>query len=206
MFYECYDINKIEPSLLMNRLRRYTAQMVNVDLNYNECILPYIDNDIIDFIYSLPDSYRADNNLYADMLLKYYPEYFKNIPWNRNNLPIQGKIYRNNKGNINALIEKISKLRFLSPKWKNSIIKRINLNNILYLKTFQTFTKELTCNKNLKLIKKEYINNDSLLKQYVSNEVWQNILEYLSNKNAWKISLILTVEFYLRTLRDKKYI
>ena len=119
----------------MNRVRRYTAQMLNYGNNYNEYLLPFIDNKIIEFVYSIPDKYRAHNHLYADLLLKFYPEYYNDIPWNRYNLPIQGRIYKNNKKNINALMEKIENLNFLSKKRKNSIKKRININNLIYKRT-----------------------------------------------------------------------
>ncbi len=45
--------------------------------------LPFFDNNLIEFIYSLPDEYRFNNALYSRMLLKYFPKYFKKIPWQK---------------------------------------------------------------------------------------------------------------------------
>lgn len=200
-----YNIDKIEPHLFMNRVRRYTAQMLNYGNNYNEYLLPFIDNKIIEFVYSIPDEYRAHNHLYADLLLKFYPEYYNDIPWNKYNLPIQGRIYKNNKKNINALMEKIENLNFLSKKRKNSIKKRININNLIYKHTFHVYDKELSNDLNIKYIKENYINSNSILKNYVSYSSWKDIEKFVEHKNAWKIALILTAEFYLRSF-SKKYL
>ena len=201
-----FDISKLEASLLINRIRRHTTQMINGDAQVNEQILPYIDKDILDFIYSIPDEYRYNNYLYSDMLLKYYPEYFKKIPWNRYNRPIQGKIYKNNKYNLNWVIEKIEKCRWLGKKLKHSILKRINYHTWFNKKTFHVFQTELSKNENIQLIKDKYYNNSSLVKKYVSEQGWKKIGNYIENKYAWKISIFLTVEFYLRYLENKKII
>lgn len=199
-----FNINKIEASLFINRVRRYTAQMLNIELNFNEQILPYIDNDIIDFIYSIPDDYRASNYLYSDMLLKFYPDYFKKIPWNRYNRPIQGKIYKNNRFNINWLMGKIERCSFLSRKWKKSILKRINYHEWFAKKTFHVFQKELIKKENLKEIEEMY--NHSVIKELFSKESWKEIGENITNKNAWKIALFVTAELYFRKLKEKKVI
>ena len=203
---EYCNIEKIEPSLLMNRVRRYTTQMLNHSSNCNEIIMPYIDNDIIDFIYSIPDEYRANNNLYSDMLLKYYNKYFKSLPWNRNNLPIRGKIYLNNKFNINYVIDKINNSKILNKKWKKSILKRINLNNFRYRKTFHIFDIELSKNTNISYIKENYLNANSLLNNYVSPDIFTESQLALENLNTWKIAIFLTIEFYLRNLKNRNYI
>lgn len=197
-----FDIDKIEASLFINRVRRYTAQMLNIELNFNEQIHPYIDNDLIDFIYSIPDTYRANNHLYADMLLKYYPDYFKNIPWNRNDRPIQGKIYKNNKFNINWLIEKVENCSFLSSKWKKSILKRINYHKWFTKRTFHVFQEELTKDKNLSITIDLY--NNSIIKNFISRTSWNEVLDNIKAKDTWKIVLFLTAEFYFRYLNDKK--
>ena len=203
---EYFDIEKIEPSLLMNRVRRYTTQMINHSSNYCEIIMPYIDNDIIDFIYSIPDEYRENNYLYADMLLKYYGKYFKTLPWNRDNLPIRGKIYRNNELNINYVIDKINNSKILNKKWKNSILKRINFNNFRYKKTFHIYNTELSKSKNIDNIKQNYLNKNSLLIDYISPDVFTECELALKNLNTWKIAVFLTIEFYLRNLKSRNYI
>ena len=140
------------------------------------------------------------------MLLKYYPEYFKDIPWNRYNLPIKGRIYKNNKNNINDLLEKIDNSKFLSSKWKKSIKKRLNIYNMFYKRTFHVFQKELSSDKNLEFVKEKYINDNSLLKKYVNNDSWKEIIDFVDKKRSWKIALVLTAEFYLRLLKKRNFL
>jgi asparagine synthase (glutamine-hydrolysing) len=199
---EYFNINKIEPSLFINRVRRYTAQMVNVGLNECEYLLPYVDNEIIDFIYALPDRYRANNHLYADMLLKFYPKYFKKIPWNRNNRPIQGRIYRNNQFNLNWWIEKIGQCSFLSSKHKKSILKRINYNEWFAEKTFHIYEEELLRQENYAKIIDIY--DKAVIKQYFTKNAWVEIGEAIRKKHVWKMALFLTAEFYFRNLIDRR--
>jgi len=48
---------------------------------------PFFDNDVIELVFSLPDEYRADNRLYSAMLQKYFPKYFRDIPWQQTGKP-----------------------------------------------------------------------------------------------------------------------
>lgn len=102
-------------------------------------------------------------------------------------------------------MEKIENLNFLSKKQKNSIKKRININNLIYKRTFHVYDKELSNDLNIKYIKENYINSNSILKNYVSYSSWKDIEKFVEHKNAWKIALILTAEFYLRSF-SKKYL
>lgn len=54
--------------------------------NYIE---PFMDNKIIDFIYSLPDEWRLNRRIYKQMLLKFFPDYFSGIPWQKDCSPIE---------------------------------------------------------------------------------------------------------------------
>ena len=52
---------------------------------------PFFDNDLIEYIYSLPQEWRVNSNIYKAMLLKYFPKFFNNIPWQKTGLPISGE-------------------------------------------------------------------------------------------------------------------
>lgn len=82
-----YDINKAEPNLQMNRVRRFTAMGTVNALIACEQRKPFFDNSCVDFIFSVPDEYRLDNKLYSAMLQKYFPKYFRNIPWQKTGKP-----------------------------------------------------------------------------------------------------------------------
>lgn len=48
---------------------------------------PFFDNDVIELAFSLPDEYRTNNRLYSAMLQKFFPEYFRDIPWQETGKP-----------------------------------------------------------------------------------------------------------------------
>ena len=82
-----YDINKTEPNLYMNRIRRFTAMgTVNI-LIATEQRKPFFDNACVELVFSIPDEYRLNNRLYSAMLQKFFPKYFKNIPWQKTGKP-----------------------------------------------------------------------------------------------------------------------
>ena len=90
--------------------------------------LPFMDNKLIDFVYSLPDEFRYNNKIYFHMLLKYHKELFENIPWQHTELPI----------------DKEYSLKFNFFKYFNKIISKIGIkkqskNYIDYVKYLEEF-------------------------------------------------------------------
>lgn len=82
-----YEIERVEPILQMNRIRRFTAMGTVNGLARVEQRKPFFDNDVVELIYSLPDEYRINNKLYSTMLQKFFPKYFKDIPWQKTGKP-----------------------------------------------------------------------------------------------------------------------
>jgi len=85
-----YDINSCEPHLYMNRVRRFTNMGTVNGLTNIDQRKPFFDNNLIEFIYSIPDEYRKDNKLYSVMLLKFFPTFFKDIPWQKTRKNLDG--------------------------------------------------------------------------------------------------------------------
>jgi asparagine synthase (glutamine-hydrolysing) len=73
---------------IQNRVRRFTYGGLKIDQVFIEHRAPDLDNDLIDYVYSLPDKYRYHSHIYNKMLLKYFPEYFTHIPWQKTGYPI----------------------------------------------------------------------------------------------------------------------
>jgi len=83
-----YNISHQDPYFIDTRVRRFT-NMGLIRYSFNiETRRPFIDNDLIEFLYSLPDRYRYKSKLFKKTLLNYYPEYFENIPWQKTGYPI----------------------------------------------------------------------------------------------------------------------
>jgi len=70
---------------------------------------PFFDNKVIEFLYSIPDEYRENNKLYSAMLLKFFPNFFKDIPWQKT-----GKTIDKNTSNgfASEVIRKIKRIPY----------------------------------------------------------------------------------------------
>ncbi|MBY6800470.1 hypothetical protein EXM98_14155 [Clostridium botulinum] len=55
--------------------------------NYNN-LSAFLDNDFFDYLYSLPEEWRKGHYLYNVMLLKFFPKFYIDIPWERTKLSI----------------------------------------------------------------------------------------------------------------------
>ena len=87
-----YDIEHAEPALYMSRIRRLTNMGSVNSLSHLEHRKPFFDNQLIEFVFSIPDYYRAENKLYAAMLLKFFPKFFSSIPWQNTGLVVGSKL------------------------------------------------------------------------------------------------------------------
>jgi asparagine synthase (glutamine-hydrolysing) len=85
-----YDIEKTEPHLFMNKVRRFTNMGTVNSLDKINQRKPFFDNSLIEFVLSIPDEYRQDNKLYRNMLLKFFPDFFQDIPWQKTRKTISG--------------------------------------------------------------------------------------------------------------------
>lgn len=203
-----YDTPHFEPHIYDNRVRRYTNNGFVLCAPYFEYITPLFSNKIIEFVFSIPDEYRANNNLYSDMLLKYYPEFYENIVWNKNNLPIRGKIYKNDKKNINGNIKRINWFKILPKKYRKRLVKRLIKRSKYgkYNKSFFDYKKALN-DKGVVDKFSYYLNTNTLCKKYVDKDMFQNILTCIQNNQLDKLDFknvykILTMEIYLRELQQ----
>jgi asparagine synthetase B (glutamine-hydrolysing) len=83
-----FDIHHEDPYLINNRGRRATNMGSITGAVATEQRLPFMDNNLIELLYGLPDEYRANSRLYNAALLSLYPRYFEKLPWQKTGLPI----------------------------------------------------------------------------------------------------------------------
>lgn len=76
-----YQFPCVDPVLINNRGMRFIAAGSELLADRLHNLKPFMDNDVLELVYALPDEYRFNSRLYNAMLLKYYPEYFATIPW-----------------------------------------------------------------------------------------------------------------------------
>ncbi|MEW9093561.1 MAG: hypothetical protein AB2417_00645 [Clostridiaceae bacterium] len=89
---EDFDNSSFDYYFLNNsRVRNFTVTgTLLFGMNYND-LIPFFENTLINFVYSLPDEWRLDAKLYKDMLTKFFPKFYMDIPWQRNGVPIKRK-------------------------------------------------------------------------------------------------------------------
>jgi hypothetical protein len=83
-----FDIEKEAPFWIDTRGRRFTN--IGTAWLENEVPVqkPFLDNDLISFVFGVPDEYRQYNRLYSAALLHAFPDFFQHIPWQRTRFPI----------------------------------------------------------------------------------------------------------------------
>ena len=103
-----FNISHQDPYFIDTRARRFTNMGLIASSGRFESRRPFLDNDLIEFLYALPDKYRHESKLYNKVLLYKFPEYYKEIPWQETGYPISTKnsIPRKFIGLIKALLMK----------------------------------------------------------------------------------------------------
>lgn len=78
---EYYNTPHFHPFMIDNTLRKFSFVALNGLFSYFFVNLPFIDNDLLDFIFSIPDVYRKDYKLYLSALKKAFPDFYNEIPY-----------------------------------------------------------------------------------------------------------------------------
>lgn len=83
-----FDIEKVDPYVMYNRGRRMIgmgAEEANKTIPQR---LPFMDVNLMDFAYSLPDDFRVNSKVYDKALLIRYPEFYRTLPNASTGVPI----------------------------------------------------------------------------------------------------------------------
>lgn len=96
---EYESLGRSEYVHLENRVRRLWSAAAQTDEALLHPRRPFSANRMIEFVYSLPDRMRYRGRLYRAMLLRTYPDLYRDIPWAATGVPISwvrgsGRVYR----------------------------------------------------------------------------------------------------------------
>ena len=158
---------------------------------------PFFDNDLIEFVYSLPNEIRSNSYIYQKMLLKFFPATFKSIPWQKTGMPIGAskniarghRLYRGCRFLTNSLLRKIS----LSPMFKD------NTNYVDY-NNWMRNNKELR-----KYIYDTLLSEKSMNRGYFNSDFIKKLIDdHIMGKtnHAQILGLFLTFELFNRMFID----
>lgn len=178
-----YDTPHFEPHLYLNRVRRFTNMgLINVSTNI-EPLIPFFDNEMIEFIFSIPDKYRAGNRLYTDALLKAFPDFYSKIIWQRTGElikpPTENIILKKLKQSIKKIFYKTSNIKSSFHDYDNWMRDNTIANK---LKTILNPEKALYTN----YTPKKY--NELFLKPHLAKR----------RNHSGYISRAITIELYLQ--------
>jgi asparagine synthase (glutamine-hydrolysing) len=199
------DLNKVNSKefidyctswLYKNEEWNYTSFCVLRFRNLFEYSIPFLDNDLVDFMLKIPPKLRLNKYLYKSMLLKKYPELFS-LP-TKNNYGhgidadavsiLLSRIFLYLKRKSNSICNKIMKRNFFLDKNNNYI----DYNNLL--RTNKEYREFINHYIN-KVKNREYFNKD-----YIEN-IWK--LQINGKKNyAMFLGLLVTFELFLEEYVD----
>lgn len=179
-------LTKPDYVFLQNRVRRFTFSGTKIGLVTTEQRKPFYDNNLIEFIYSLPDTFRYKSYIYKKMLLRYFPLFFEKIPWQKTGVPISWSTDKVNR-NLN-------------------LIQNLKSNKTSNYTDYPAWIKQ----KPAKFIFEEILlnNKNALYENFISKEkVLREWQAHINNEKVYSINLCryLTFEIWLQQVYEKKY-
>lgn len=199
---EYFNFNCVDSIFIANRGVRFISAGSDLLENNIHNMKPFMDNDLIEFLYSLPDEYRFNSRIYNAMLLKNYPEYFLDIPWQNT-----GKVIS---------VDWSAKKNSIKSKIKSKII---NNNYLLPIarRIYGLFSK-----KNSYVSYSDWLRSDAFISYlniqfnspisfngktyYSSSYLKEQVEKFISDKSMKpeEIGGYLTMSLYFQMINDKK--
>ncbi|MDY6940113.1 MAG: asparagine synthase-related protein [Cyanobacteriota bacterium] len=189
-----------------NRMRSFTFKDARIGLiNGLESRMPFIDNQLQEFLYALPDSLVKEANLYQKMLLDRFPQFYHNIPWQTTGEPI-------GKPGLTQQFNKLSKkaISKLDRGFKKVGIS-LNLTNrgktIDPNKAFADPASWMRQEPTRTIFEKILNNPNALYLEYLDRaQVLQDWHDHLNGRDlADRLGLTLTLELWLQQVFEKRY-
>jgi asparagine synthase (glutamine-hydrolysing) len=187
-----FNIAKTDPYLFYNRGRRLTGLGLEEAAKTIPQRVPFMDIDLLDFVYTLPDEYREGNKVYHYALMLLYPEFYKGIPHANTGMSINlnpGIIYQGRK--------KIHRLMY-AVKYKLGIATNYtDVHNWIKEPKTAGFVRALLNPKT------------ALYPNFTSSDFSQLYLEpHLAGKEKMLKRLMgaITIEIWLQQILNQKYL
>jgi asparagine synthase (glutamine-hydrolysing) len=188
-----YDIFHVEPNIYMNRVRRFTNMgTVNSLIKINQR-KPFFDNSVIELVFSMPDEYRLGNKIYSAMLLKYFPKFFTDIPWQKTGRPVGIKYTPT----------------IVSKGFKKGIRKLKKLCNIESDQGYTNYPKWIKNHNISRQVKNILLSPESHTGKFFGTDVIEKYLQaHLKGTNNYsnQILRLVTIEIYLQKVFSRSKI
>jgi len=167
------------------RMRGFTIHGPRLGLFHGlEYRLPFLDNQVQEFLYAIPLELKTNNRLYRQMLLTTYPRYFKSIPWQNTGFSISW------------------------PTWTTHSLRKVNrLRGKNRHHTFTDYANWLRQPPGRTLAQNLLQDDHAHYRAYANTSKVESLLtEHLSGQdNTVLLGRYITFELYLRQLFDGQY-
>lgn len=192
---EFVKFDSSDPFFILHRGVRFTSMGSDIVNDRVVNVKPFMDNKLLEFVYSLDSEYRYNGKLYHSMLLKYFPDVFSTIPWQTTGKVITG-------ADSDGGVEKF----WLSIRPKLvSMIRQSRWNariTALYskVKNTQVFVDyaDWVNQPEFRLLVENVINKDSVVMSILGKKAINNILKKAyTDRNVEPLGCLLSLEIYL---------
>lgn len=196
-----FESASTDPIFIYNRGVRFTSMGSDIVADTLINIKPFMDNRLIEFIYSLNDEYRYNGKLYQSMLLKYFPEFFSDIPWQST-----GKLIKS-RAKDSAMSEMYLKLRpklisLINHSSLNRIVRSIH-RKVVNSDTFVDYNSWIE-SEGFKLYLELLLNKKSFVKGILGNDmVDKYINDAILHKKIEPLGCLISLELFLQSVRKK---
>jgi asparagine synthase (glutamine-hydrolysing) len=161
---------------------------------YLEWRYPFFDKDYIMFVFAIPDSLRSDSYIYQQMLLHEFPEYYRDIPWQKTGSPIGSPSWRKRFQGTTLLAKKA-----ITHGGQKLGVSWLNLHD-----SYVNYPLWLRSEPSRSLVAKLLMSSDALYADHLNREIARNIVvDFMDNNDDFHLTtlgLLLTFEIYLRQL------
>jgi len=173
---------------------------------------PFMDNELLEFVYSLPDEYKLDSRIYNKALLLTFPEFYEEIPWERKGVSIStldNSPYKKTfKEQYQRFFRKfIGTGKLLLKKIGARQIKRLLFGQVKS-KTYTDYNMWLKDTKYRDYFTELLDSNDSEYKKYTDEDFYKKyFLPHIQNKEDFseKIGRALTIEIWLKQVKNRGF-
>jgi len=176
------------------RNRRFVMNGLLIYRSFLEARMPFTDVPLQTFIYSVPLRFRTNYLLYKAWVIRYYPQFFERIPWQKTGLPISAGKLRHQLHHFIRRVESkvrhgVAKIGIYFPDRHNYV----DYNLWTRVEPARTF------------ICKTLLNKDALWQEFLpKDKCWRLVQDHLEGKrlDAEGVLLLLTFEIYLQRLNS----
>ena len=189
--------NQTEEYTARNRGRRFINQGPILGEVWLINRRPFTSNDVIDFVFSLPNNFRQNSYIYKKMLLSTFPNYYNNIPWQKTGYPIS-----------------YSEPRVKLLRFKNRIVNKLKRESRRFgfdfkdLRGYTNYPEWIRQEPAKSFFEKLLLNKKALYPEYINkNKIHDYIKNHMESKANYHDELCsaLTFELWLQQVFEGRF-